>query len=124
MGNIRKRRRSTAAAVGATLLLAACGGASESDNDKPTIRNASPSPWTEAQVMRAAGLTTDDNGITYQTASGCTASVVLTSRNAVDLYAGAGDTVVTNPDGTAGVKTSADEPQCLAEFERGLAKLK
>jgi hypothetical protein len=73
--------------------------------------------------MQAAGLTTDDDGLSYQTASGCDVSVVLTSGQEVELYAGAGDTVVTNPDGSAGVKTSGDEPDCLAELQRGLSKL-
>lgn len=113
--------------VATILLIGGCGGndTPASQSAKPTIRNAEPEEhWTEQQVMDAAGLTTEDGGITYQTASGCSASVVLTNKSAVEVYAGAGDTVVTNPAGTAGVKTSANEPGCLAEFERGLAALK
>lgn len=109
------------AAATAVLLFAGCGSSDDTSTAKPTIRN--PAPWTEAQVMQAAGLTTDNDGLSYKTSSGCTASVVLTSKQAVDVYAGAGDTVVTNPAGTAGVKTSGDEPDCLTEFQRGLAGL-
>lgn len=115
------------AALLAVLALAGCGS-DDSGSDpaspaaKPTIRN--PDPWTEQQVMDAAGLTTEDNGITYETASGCGVSVVLTSAAAVETYAGAGDTVVTNPRGDAGVKTSGADARCLAELQRGLAVLK
>ena len=111
--------------IAAAVLLAGCGSDAMPDANStpgPTIRNAS--PWTEAQVMQAAGLTTDDDGLSYSTASGCSVSVVMTDAATVELYAGAGDTVVTNPAGTAGVKTSGDEPECLAELERGLAALK
>lgn len=73
--------------------------------------------------MQAAGLTTDTDGLAYTTASGCTASVVMTNAATVNLYAGAGDTVVTNPDGTAGVKTVGSDRRCLLELQRGLASL-
>jgi hypothetical protein len=73
--------------------------------------------------MDAAGLTTKDDGLTYQTASGCNVSVVLTSAAQVEVYAGAGSTVVTNPAGDAGMKTSGDDPKCLRELQRGLAAL-
>lgn len=114
--------------TGLALAAAGCGGSDDTDTSgaatspQPTIRN--PHPWTEQQVMDAAGLTTEDDGLSYQTASGCNVSVVLTSANAVETYAGAGSTVVTNPAGTAGVKTSGDDPKCLRELQRGLALLK
>ncbi|HUR86331.1 MAG TPA: hypothetical protein VMY78_13400 [Solirubrobacteraceae bacterium] len=116
--------RVAAALVSTALLVAGCGGESESSNSKPTIRNADPARWTEQQVIDAAGLSTTNNGISYATESGCRVAVILTSASAVEVYAGAGDTVVTNPDGTAGVKTSGADRQCLAELERGLAALR
>lgn len=75
-------------------------------------------------MTEAAGLTSNDDGISYTTATGCEVSVVMTNRATVDLYSGAGDTVVTNADGTAGVKTGGGDPGCLRELERGLASLK
>ncbi len=113
----------TTALLTASVLLGGCGGGnngSDSDDPKPTIRNAS--PWTEQQVIAAAGLTTD-NGLSYESAACDQVAVILTSKNAVDTYAEAGDTVVTNPDGTAGVKVIGADAACLADLERGLAGL-
>jgi len=117
-----------------TVLLAGCGGDNDTaaTGDKPTIRNAS--PWTEQQIIDALDLQHEPidgpkrparpGDLGMETVSGCSVSVLMTDKASVDLYAGAGDTVVTNPAGTAGVKTSGDEPACLAELERGLATLK
>ena len=110
------------AIVVVALALAGCGRDDEATTDKPTIRNAD--RWSEQDVIEAAGLTANDGGLSYTTTSGCDVSVVMTNAATVNLYSSAGDTVVTNPDGTAGVKTSGDEPACLAELERGLAALK
>lgn len=74
--------------------------------------------------MKAAGLTTDDGGTSYKTASGCEAAVVMTTKATVDLYSDAGDTVVTNPDGTAGVKVVGASDSCLKELQAGLSSLK
>lgn len=82
------------------------------------------SSWTEADVMNAAGLTTEDGGITYQTKSGCSVAVVLNTAAEVNLYASAGDTVVTNPSRTAGLKVVGASPACIAELRGALAKLK
>lgn len=115
-------------AITATLL-AGCGGSESAepksaaqDTNAPTIRNAP--RWDEQQVISAAGLVTDDGGINYHTNACDQIAVVLTSKNAVDLYAGAGDTVVTNPDGTAGVKVISADKTCLSELQRNLAQLK
>ena len=78
--------------------------------------------YTEQDIITATDLTLSDTGISYDTPSGCDAAVLLTNKNEVDLYADAGDTVVTNPDGTAGYKTS-DDPVCIAEGERNLESL-
>lgn len=81
------------------------------------------SAWTEADVLRAAGLTTQDGGISFQTASGCEVAVLLNTPAEVKLYASAGDTVVTNPSRTAGVKLISDTPACVGELRSGLAHL-
>jgi len=129
--------------IAACLLLAGCGTGDEqpaNSAEKPTIRNGAPDRWTEQQVIDALKLRYQPTELTASgemvptrparpddigmaTASDCSVSVIMTSASAVDLYAGAGDTVVTNPAGDAGVKTSNDQA-CLAELERGLSTLK
>lgn len=99
------------------LTLTGCGGG----DDSAQVRNA-PS-YSEEQVVEALDLTTKDNGISYQTRSGCEIAVVLISKNAVDTYAGAGDTVVTTEDGEAGVKVISPSSKCLRDLERRLALL-
>ena len=91
----------------ALLLLAGCG-----DSDKT---------WTETQIIDAAQLTPD--GIGYTTPEGCEVAVVFTTKQEVDLYADAGDTVATNPDGTAGYKIVGADPSCLSDGEERLAEL-
>ncbi len=49
--------------------------------------------------------------------------MLLTSKPQVDLYAQGGDTVVTNPAGTVGVKVVDGSPKCLAQLERDLRLL-
>ena len=135
---MRSRLRTSSAAVVAAVVLAGCGGSDAADTEG-TIRNGQPDPWTEQQVIDALGLLSQPVEVTkdgdlvpmrpaepgdvgMETRHGCVVDAVLTSAEEVDLYSGAGDTVVTNPDGTAGVKTSND-PGCLAALEADLAKL-
>ena len=73
--------------------------------------------------MEAAGLRRRDTGTGFETRSGCRVAVVMTDAPTVDRYVEAGDVVVTNPDGTAGVKMSGDDPECPYELDKGLAKL-
>lgn len=80
--------------------------------------------YSEQEVISALHLSSTDGGITYKTPSGCEAAVVLDSSEEVDLYGGAGDSLVTNPDGTVGVKVSSDlSAACRAEMEKALAGL-
>jgi hypothetical protein len=74
--------------------------------------------------MWAAGLTTRDQGISYQTASGCEIAVLLKTRAEVSLYRSAGDTVITNSDGTAGVKLIEATDACRSELRRRLGALR
>jgi len=114
-----------AVAIVLCVAFSGCGSSDGPQADKPTIRNnPGPDKWTEAQVVEAAGLTTEDGGLSYETKSGCSVAVVMTNARTVEVYAGAGDTVVTNPDGTAGLKTGGSDQKCLAELQRGMATLK
>jgi hypothetical protein len=68
------------AVVGAALV--GCGGSSSDGAGAATsgqVRNAP--KWSEKQVMDAAGLTREDDGFSYQTASGCEVAVVMTSKH-------------------------------------------
>lgn len=103
------------------LLIVGCGsGSGDASKSAPAASRA----WTEQQVIAAAGLTTRDNGITYQSARCDQVAQILNTRQEVELYSGAGDTVVTNPAGTAGVKVVGADAACMAELKRGLATLK
>lgn len=107
------------------LLVAGCGkgdnAGSSDDSARPTIRNAP--QWTEQDIIKAADLTPNDGGLSYRSPACDQIAVILTSAAQVNTYAGAGNTVVTNPDGNAGVKVIGADAACLAELERGLAKL-
>jgi hypothetical protein len=128
-------RRPAIAALAVAGALAGCGDDGGGGNgtsggeQTSTLRNATPRSEvvTEEQVLRATGLRSIDNGLVYRTASGCDVALILLDRQSVDLYAGAGDTVVTNPDGYVGLKLTVepkDERRCADELGRGLAKFR
>lgn len=111
----------------AAVALGGCGddpGPVSADAPVQTIRN--PSPWTDEQIADALNLRKSSSSVIGRdtSPSGCTVFAILNSKEAVDMYSGAGDTVVTNPDGTAGVKAEGDKPECLEEFGRGLRSLR
>ena len=85
------------------------------------IRNAP--EYTEQEVTAAASLTSKDGGISYTNPEGCEVAVVLTSPDEIDLYASAGDTVVTNSSGTAGVKLVNASPECQDAIAKSLRAL-
>jgi hypothetical protein len=97
----------------AAVCLAGCGTTSTASNTEP---------WTEQQVTEAAGLTSDSDGLSWQTPTGCSVAVIMKSQAEVDTYTSAGDSVATNPDGTAGVKFDGD-PACGRELTAALSKL-
>lgn len=139
------------ALAAAAILIAGCGGSSDASpaaagGDKPTIRNAA--TVTEAQVKEALDLRTvaqPEVSLSVDvTPGGCAVDDIHTRKQDIDFYTSAGTQLVTNPAGTVAVEPGAgvqtvdgsepriegvlvkrgDEPGCLAEIERGLAKLK
>lgn len=76
-----------------SVALAGCG------DEAPAAGDAR---YTEAQVVRLAGLTRDEYGSGY-TVAGCVVQDVPTSRTAVDAFRRLGWTVATNPKGDVGV---------------------
>lgn len=124
----------------AALVLASCGGGGQDAQpvqEGPAVLNPpdTSQEWAVEDVVQALDLGPDpaqvdldrDLGIESEantTPSGCMVDVVMTSAQEIDTYASAGDTVVTNPDATAGVKvTASDDPGCLGELEQGLEAL-
>ncbi len=100
----------TALCVGA-LLLVGCGSDSNTSNSGGTqtsFNESNDAAYTEQQVAERAGLTQDDSGISWVGPNGCQVSVIMTTRDAIETYASAGDAVVTNPAGTVGVKFYPD----------------
>ena len=103
--------------------VAGCGsgndsGSSETSTAAPVVRS-----WDESQVLRLAGIEKAANRISYRLAAhpSCTAAVVMVTAGQVQTYASAGDSVATNPDGTAGVKvTAAERATCMRLFTRAL----
>lgn len=77
----------------AAALVAGCGGDSGSSNDQRSFNSADDPELTADQVAARAG------------------SVIMTSVDQVQLYADAGDDVVTSPSGKIGVKFFP-EPGC------------
>ena len=118
--------KTTIAAL-AAFLLAGCGAAAPTADPvaEPTVTAARPVAYDEADVVDHLGLTENPSGLswTWSSASGsCEVAVVLTTANAVALYADAGDIVATNSDGTAGVKITGDRKStCRDEMDEALA---
>lgn len=107
-----------AASVGAS------GAAQGAGYNKPAAAK-----YTQEQVAAALGLHRPEPGLSswQDHSQQCVASVILLDRKQIKLYANAGDTVVTNPSGTVGVKVGAyagvDKRMCFDRFEAALAKL-
>lgn len=121
-------RRSLAAIPLALALVAiGCGGDSDESGDPPATNSGGAilnAPQYSAQdVIDAARLSTNDSGLSYTSPEGCQVAVILDSANAVNTYASAGDTVVTNPSGTAGVKVVGSTPECLQSLAEDLQAL-
>lgn len=106
--------------IAVAAVVVGCGDSSNTGSGPPAGHGS----WTEQQVIQAAGLHLDAHGISYQSAHCDQVAQILNTRQEVQLYSGAGDTVVTNADGTAGVKVVGGDAVCRGELERGLATLK
>jgi hypothetical protein len=121
-------RTTGAALIGLLIVMSGCGserGGTSGSTQAP--KPISDRVWDESQVLRLAGIETNDDGISYRLTAHpeCTAAVVMVSANSVETYRSAGDTVATNPDGTAGVKVTAAELQtCLQRFTEALSAVK
>lgn len=109
--------RSAIAFVGLAALLVGCGGSGDSSS---TVFNAE-AELSEASIAQQAGFTPHSSGIGYEY-EGCDVAVVLTDKQEIELYAGAGDTVVTDPTGSFGVKTE-DSPVCVNALTIALKKV-
>jgi len=110
--------RKTACAVLLAAAVAGCGGGEKAATSPPASA-ASPRVWDESQVLRLAGIEPVDDGLSYRLKAhpDCTAAVIMVTAGQVQTYSGAGDTVATNPDGSAGVKvTAAEAATCLRLF--------
>ena len=114
-----------------TFLLAGCGGDEESETAEPAETTTSEEVPEVSTVHNASDIAahigvelTDTEDATWTTADGaeCDLPIFLTTAQEVDLYAGAGDTVATNPAGTAGVKiVGGEQATCLDELTEALA---
>lgn len=104
--------------------IAGCGGqrqATDEDNGR-SFNSGNDARYTEDQVATKAGFAPDPDipGLSWSY-HGCEIAVIMTDRPTVELYASAGDDVVTNEAGDVGVKFHAD-PGCreklLAALDR------
>jgi hypothetical protein len=110
------------AALTLCAVIAGCGGNADDSAQSEGGRDGG-KDLTEQQVINGLGLTTSDNGLTYQAPGGCEVAVVLNTPQEVALYSDAGDTVATNDGGTAGVKLVAQRASCTSALSQQLNDL-
>lgn len=110
----------------AAMSMTACGGNEEKAETKPQetqsaqVKNAP--AMTEADLRKHLGV--DEMGVVKVKGKTCEAAVVMTSPSQVQMYADAGDLVVTNPDGNLGVKVVGDtDGSCATYFMEKLSTL-
>ncbi len=101
--------------------LAGCGSEDKggSGTSAVTALNADV-PLSEEDIAKQAGFQ-HDGPIAYEY-QGCQISVILPSPDYIQLYAEAGDTVITDPTGTIGAKIY-DTPECVDSVGHALAKV-
>lgn len=112
--------------AGAVVMLAAlsqtvaCGSGEDAapkpPQAEPTQAQVLNAPtYTEAEVAEGLGL--DELNYVNVNGTKCEAAVVMTDANMVDMYASAGDLVVTNAAGDVGVKVVGDKDgTCMIYF--------
>jgi hypothetical protein len=110
-----------AATVGAGLLAlaAACGGSADASPSKVVHH--------ESDVVKYLGLSGNDNDgwVYYDNSYACDVIVILTTKEAVQLYVNAGDNIVTNPGGNVGLKLDSTQVQrCGQALTQALSGLK
>jgi hypothetical protein len=134
-----RRLATVLALVAAAGILGAHGGNQAVQNangdvtSNESIPNRKPGDrWNEQDIVRALHLRDADPehpGLSFLTPSGVHVSALLTNAAAIDLYAGAGDQVATNPARNAAVRFDTDDfdgtnEEAAAELAHGLAALK
>jgi hypothetical protein len=115
------RTVATLVAVAVVALAAGCGG--DGDGESSAIGD---------QIHSALELKTRSGSsalyFEYTTGKGCQVGAILTTADQVEQYEGRGDTVATNPDGTAGVVFSASPDggsldDCVSPAEEDLVSV-
>ncbi len=126
------RMRVMASVVSLAVVLGGCGDtapSAETATQSPAAGQASSRAariWAEADVRRLARLRRNREDLTYRLAAHpeCVATSLLRSRAEVRSYEASGDVVVTNPDGSAGVKVSGQSASCQRLFAQALANVR
>lgn len=112
-------------AAAACLVLAGCSDSGGSSEAKEVEQGRI---WDKSEVVEAVGLSQDEGRMWWHfTTEGgvrCDVAVIMTTSNAVELYASAGDAVATNADRTAGLKiTAAETKTCLEAANKLMSAL-
>lgn len=109
----------TLLAVAGVVALAGCSdGATEAAPTPGQEALGGVVQWDEQAIVEHLGAQPIGDGA--YTVDGCEISVVLKTPQEVALYADAGDPVATTPDGSGGVKTTAE---CVDGLTEALADL-
>jgi hypothetical protein len=115
------RIKVVACVAGLALGLGACGSSAPGSSSSSGAGRA----WTAAQLLRLAGIRRNAD-LTYRLAGhpNCATTNLLRSTAEVDSYKGSGDVIITNPDGSAGVKANGASATCRRLFAQALAKVR
>ncbi len=126
-------KMTTLLAMTAVSLLALAGCGRDEEKSSTPTKESSPEAraYSEAEIMEAGGIVEDAESATageWTNESGCGIAVILVNESMVKLYGDAGDTLATNPSGTAGVKVvdgadGTDRDACVEELEAAFEKL-
>jgi hypothetical protein len=125
------RARAIAPVVILAVVLAACGSTETSSRSSTSQRATTPTPsnaahpWREAKLRHLMGLRRSAVDATYRLAAHpeCATGALLRSTAEIRTYKSAGDIVITNPAGSAGVKASGLSPSCKREFAQALRRV-
>lgn len=97
--------------IATSVLFAGCNDAKQGGAELSRV-------WDRSEIVETLGLSQSKSGaqwhFTTENGIKCNVAVVMTTSNAVELYASAGDTVAANTGRTAGLKiVSAETSACL-----------
>ena len=108
------------ALVGLVALAAACGGNGIGSGNEAVIERVAARDAAEKNLI--AHL--EDAGVTFEDGYGrlgeCGVPVVMTSPQAVELYRGAGDNVLTDRSGEFGIKVSGGDASCATTLAQAM----